>query len=195
MAENKLNKKVETARLATSAQWKLCYQLYEETNYSRKYDEKSFMELNREQASRHIAAVKEFKVASQGLIALNQQGIRFDKIGFAMLYKLFITEEDRQYFAHRCRGQTARRRRRSTMTAFSVFKTKTSWLHEIGVEVGLKKPMLTQYVCFMQDRFPNERFKSYAAEWASRWLSERPEDFADSKSLVAIAAAKLEVGQ
>ena len=78
------------------------------------------------------------------------------------------------------------------MTASNVFKTKKEWLYEVGVEVGLTEPTLTQYVVFMQKRFPNERFKSYALEWASRWYSERPEDFADCESLAAIAAAKLE---
>ena len=88
MAESKTEKKEQAERLATEAQWKLCQQLYDETNYFRQYDYASFMELAREDASKHIAKVKEEKVCDSALRAANQQVPQFDKIGFGMVYKL-----------------------------------------------------------------------------------------------------------
>ena len=75
-------------RLATAAQWKLCEQLYEETRWTRQYGKDAFMALPREDASRHIATVKERKVADQGMAAANDTKPQFDKIGFGMVYKL-----------------------------------------------------------------------------------------------------------
>jgi len=86
-------------RLATAAQWKLCEQLYEETHWTRTYDKDKFMALPREDASRHIAAVKERKVSEQGMAAANETRQQFDKIGFGMIYKLFWNAASEQNMA------------------------------------------------------------------------------------------------
>lgn len=79
------------------------------------------------------------------------------------------------------------------MTAAARFQTKNEWLHEIGTEAELNGSALLMYIEFMQRRFPDEIFKSYALEWARRWATGQPEVYADNESLVAIAAAKLGV--
>ena len=78
----------ETGQPATSSQINLILQLYQETNYSRQYTEAELLNLDREEASRHIHVLKETKVQSQALRALNERVPEFDKPGFGMVYKL-----------------------------------------------------------------------------------------------------------
>ena len=76
------------------------------------------------------------------------------------------------------------------MSAPDKFRTKLEWFYDIGHEAGLMGSNLDQYVSFMQIRFPDERFKSYALEWAQRYLTGRPEAYADRQSLKAIEMAR-----
>lgn len=94
MAEKKKEETEQAVRLATEAQWKLCEQLYEETGYARKYTRDDFMQLEREQASQHIAYLKECKVRDQQLRSQNQRVPQFDKIAFGLCYKLVYNNWD-----------------------------------------------------------------------------------------------------
>ena len=88
MVKSESSKVEETGQPATSSQINLILQLYQETNYSRQYTEAELLNLDREQASRHIHVLKETKVQSQALRALNDRVPDFDKPGFGMVYKL-----------------------------------------------------------------------------------------------------------
>ena len=84
--ESKVEKQEE--KPATKSQINLILQLYQETDYKRQYTEAELLNLNSEQASRHIHVLKETKVQSQALRALNERVPDFDKPGFGMVYKL-----------------------------------------------------------------------------------------------------------
>jgi hypothetical protein len=96
------NENKNGSKPATEAQVALALQLYKECDYARKYSEAELRKLSCEDLSLHIAKVKDFKNA-QSQNALEQARVNgFDKIGFGMVYKLFVSEADRQYFVHRC---------------------------------------------------------------------------------------------
>ena len=88
MVKSESSKVEETGQPATSSQINLILQLYQETNYTRQYTEAELLNLDREQASRHIHVLKETKVQSQALRSLNDRVPDFDKPGFGMVYKL-----------------------------------------------------------------------------------------------------------
>ena len=88
MVKSESSKVEETGQPATSSQINLILQLYQETNYTRQYTEAELLNLDREQASRHIHVLKETKVQSQALRSLNDRVPDFDKIGFGMVYKI-----------------------------------------------------------------------------------------------------------
>jgi hypothetical protein len=77
---------------ATEAQIKLALQLYEEKNVSRRYTESELKALGTKEISDHIT----FMLNGQKAPAQP-----FDKICFAMVYKLFTTIDDQQYFRHK----------------------------------------------------------------------------------------------
>jgi len=88
MVKSESSKVEETGQPATSSQINLILQLYQETNYTRQYTEAELLNLDREEASRHIHVLKETKVQSQALRALNDRVPDFDKIGFGMVFKI-----------------------------------------------------------------------------------------------------------
>jgi len=78
----------DPSRPATEAQVRLALQLYTETDYVRRYTEAELRKLSCVELSDHIAKVKDWKLArsQQSLEAARVSG--FDKISFAMVYKL-----------------------------------------------------------------------------------------------------------
>jgi len=88
MEKSSKKEKEEVVQFATAAQVKLALQLYEETNYSRRYNEAELSLLTREAISKHIHVLKETKVQSQALRSINDRVPDFDKPGFGMVYKL-----------------------------------------------------------------------------------------------------------
>ena len=87
MEKSSTESKEKEVKFATPAQVKLAKQLYEETNYSRQYNEAELALLTREAISKHIHVLKESKVRDQALRAVNDRVPQFDKIGFGMVYK------------------------------------------------------------------------------------------------------------
>ena len=87
---------------ATEAQVQLALQLYRECNYARTYAEKELRALSKTDISTHIAKLKDWKTAQQAEALQNAKVAGFDKITFAMLWKLLWTEDDVRYYKHRC---------------------------------------------------------------------------------------------
>jgi len=75
-------------RPATEAQVQLVLQLYKECDYKRAYSEQELAAMNRAEISKHVAFVKEYKNVQQQLALQNGKVNGFDKVSFAMIYKL-----------------------------------------------------------------------------------------------------------
>lgn len=110
--ENAIEEKSSSGEAqATERQWTLCQQLYAETGYERQYTEAAFMQLTREEASKHIAFLKEYKLRAQQEALNNHKVNGFDKISFGMVYKMVWKDAIekaskglvfREDFLHRC---------------------------------------------------------------------------------------------
>lgn len=87
---------------ATELQLKLYLELVEETGYKRAYTPHDFMQLSREEASKAIHFLKEYKLRDQQLRGSGQRVNGFDKISFAMIYKLCWKAMREKYFEENC---------------------------------------------------------------------------------------------
>jgi len=73
----------------TQAQINLIVELYEETNYSRRYCIEELQDISRELANKHIQMLKDLKSRQYQDRKNHESGVVFDKIGYGMNYKLF----------------------------------------------------------------------------------------------------------
>ena len=73
----------------TQAQINLISELYEETNYTRRYCIEELQDISRDVANKHIQMLKDLKSRQYQERKNHESGVVFDKIGFGMNYKLF----------------------------------------------------------------------------------------------------------
>ena len=72
----------------TQAQINLISELYEETNYTRRYCIEELQDISRDVANKHIQMLKDLKSRQYQERKNHESGVVFDKIGFGMVYKL-----------------------------------------------------------------------------------------------------------
>jgi len=99
MVKSELDKKGFDKALATQAQIKLITELYEETNYSRRYCIEELQDISRELANKHIQMLKDLKSRQYQERKNHESGPVFDKIGFGMVYKLIWRASSEQSLA------------------------------------------------------------------------------------------------
>ena len=88
MVKSETEKKEVPEKVVTQAQINLIVELYDETNYSRRYCIEEMQDISREYANKHIQFLKDLKSRQYQERKNHETGDVFDKIGFGMVFKL-----------------------------------------------------------------------------------------------------------
>ena len=88
MIKSDSEKKEVPEKELSQAQMTLIGELYEETNYTRRYCVEELASISRSAANKHIQMLKDLKSRQYQERKNHESGPVFDKIGFGMVYKL-----------------------------------------------------------------------------------------------------------